>query len=96
LSSDNPKSEDPLKIFSDVVVGLQKSMAIHDRAGREKAIGLAIDEARAGDILLWPEGSRKLSDSRGPYTGFDDRESRAPCVRERGFDEPEMRPGFGT
>jgi UDP-N-acetylmuramoyl-L-alanyl-D-glutamate--2,6-diaminopimelate ligase len=53
LSSDNPRGEDPLKIISDIIVGLQKTAGKYlIEPDREKAIGLAMDEARAGDIVL--------------------------------------------
>src|SRR6202043_165465 len=52
-TNDNPRQEDPLKIISDIVVGLQKSSGKYlIEPDREKAIGLACDEARAGDIVL--------------------------------------------
>ena len=38
LSSDNPRTEDPLKIISDIIVGLQKtSRKIFDRTGPRKS-----------------------------------------------------------
>src|SRR5205814_1792081 len=53
LTNDNPREEDPLKIISDIVVGLQKSNGKYSiEPDREKAIGLALDEARAGDMVL--------------------------------------------
>ena len=53
LTSDNPRSEDPLRIINDVVVGLQKVNAKYRiEPDRETALGMAIDEARAGDIVL--------------------------------------------
>src|SRR6202040_687343 len=53
LSWDKPKSEDPRKIISDIVVGLQKTHGKYMvEPQREKPIGVAIDEARGGDILL--------------------------------------------
>src|SRR5262249_46908701 len=53
LTNDNPRQEDPLKIISDVVVGLQKSNGKYlIEPDREKAITMAIDEAREGDIVL--------------------------------------------
>ena len=68
LTSDNPRQEDPLKIISDIVVGLQKSGGKYlIEPDREKAIRLAIEEARAGDIVLaGRKGPRGLSDFRGP------------------------------
>ena len=98
LSSDNPRSEDPLKIISDIVVGLQKT---HGKfiiePDREKAIGLAIDEARAGDILLLAgKGHENYQILADRTLEFDDREVVRRALRERGFDEPESGPGFGT
>ena len=53
LSNDNPRTEDPLKIISDIIVGLQKTAGKYlIEPDREKAIGMAMDEARAGDIVL--------------------------------------------
>jgi UDP-N-acetylmuramoyl-L-alanyl-D-glutamate--2,6-diaminopimelate ligase len=98
LSSDNPKSEDPLKIISDIVVGIQKTNGKYMiEPDREKAIGAAIDEARAGDILLLAgkghENYQILADRR---IEFDDREVAQRALRERGYDRPKSGPGFGT
>ena len=53
LTSDNPRSEDPLRIINDVVVGLQKVNAKYRvEPDREKALEIAMEEAQAGDIVL--------------------------------------------
>ncbi len=68
LTSDNPRSEDPLAIMNDAVVGLQKSglqRSDSQKPGtlksggkyviepdRRKAIALAIGEAAPGDVVL--------------------------------------------
>jgi UDP-N-acetylmuramoyl-L-alanyl-D-glutamate--2,6-diaminopimelate ligase len=53
LTSDNPRSEDPLAIINDAVVGLQKTGVKYSvEPDRRKAIALAIGEARPGDIVL--------------------------------------------
>ena len=98
LSSDNPKSEDPLKIISDIVVGLQKTHGKYMiEPNREKAIGLAIDEARAGDILLLAgKGHENYQILADRTLEFDDREVARSALRDRGFDKPEEGPGFGT
>ncbi len=98
LSSDNPKSEDPLKIISDIVVGLQKTHGKYMiEPDREKAIGLAIDEARAGDILLLAgKGHENYQILEDRTLEFDDREVARRALRERGYDRPESGPGFGT
>jgi UDP-N-acetylmuramoyl-L-alanyl-D-glutamate--2,6-diaminopimelate ligase len=98
LSTDNPKSEDPLKIISDIVVGLQKTHGKYMiEPDREKAIGLAIDEARAGDILLLAgKGHENYQILADRTLEFDDREVARKALRDRGFDGPESGPGFGT
>jgi UDP-N-acetylmuramoyl-L-alanyl-D-glutamate--2,6-diaminopimelate ligase len=86
LSSDNPRSEDPLKIISDIIVGLQKTAGKYlIEPEREKAIGLAMDEARAGDIvLLAGKGHENYQILAGGTMHFDDREMARAALRERG------------
>jgi UDP-N-acetylmuramoyl-L-alanyl-D-glutamate--2,6-diaminopimelate ligase len=103
LTNDNPRQEDPLKIISDVVVGLQKSSGKYlIEPDREKAIGMAIDEAHEGDIVLLAgkghEDYQALADTTLPW---DDREQARRALRERGFGEApsaDAGPGevFGT
>jgi UDP-N-acetylmuramoyl-L-alanyl-D-glutamate--2,6-diaminopimelate ligase len=90
LTNDNPRQEDPLKIISDIVVGLQKSNGKYlIEPDREKAIGLAVDEARAGDIVLLAgkghEDYQVLADKTLPW---DDRSIAEQELRKRGFDSP--------
>jgi UDP-N-acetylmuramoyl-L-alanyl-D-glutamate--2,6-diaminopimelate ligase len=107
LSSDNPRSEDPLKIISDIIVGLQKTAGKYlIEPDREKAIGLAMDEARAGDIvLLAGKGHENYQILADRTLEFDDREVARRALRERGFEGPRGGPsergpqngsGFGT
>jgi len=88
LSSDNPRSEDPLKIISDIIVGLQKTAGKYlIEPDREKAIGMAMDEARAGDIvLLAGKGHENYQILADRTFEFDDREVARRALRERGFD----------
>jgi UDP-N-acetylmuramoyl-L-alanyl-D-glutamate--2,6-diaminopimelate ligase len=89
LSSDNPRSEDPLKIISDVIVGLQKTAGKYlIEPDREKAIGLAMDEARAGDIvLLAGKGHENYQILADRTFEFDDRIEARRALRQRGFSE---------
>lgn len=107
LSSDNPRSEDPLKIISDIIVGLQKTAGKYlIEPDREKAIGLAMDEARAGDIvLLAGKGHENYQILADQTLEFDDREEARKALRERGYSEaqaeiaggkPKNGSGFGT
>ncbi|MFI5058083.1 MAG: UDP-N-acetylmuramoyl-L-alanyl-D-glutamate--2,6-diaminopimelate ligase [Candidatus Acidiferrales bacterium] len=87
LSSDNPRAEDPLKIISDIIVGLQKTGGKYlIEPDREKAVALAMDEARAGDmVLLAGKGHENYQMLAGGTVEFDDREVARRALRERGF-----------
>jgi UDP-N-acetylmuramoyl-L-alanyl-D-glutamate--2,6-diaminopimelate ligase len=99
LTSDNPRQEDPLKIISDIVVGMQKSsgkyMIEPDRA---KAIRLAIEEARSGDIvLLAGKGHEDYQIFADHTIHLDDREEARKALGDRGYTEPlGVGAGFGT
>jgi UDP-N-acetylmuramoyl-L-alanyl-D-glutamate--2,6-diaminopimelate ligase len=107
LSSDNPRDEDPLKIISDIIVGLQKTAGKYlIEPDREKAIGVAMDEARAGDIvLLAGKGHENYQILAERTLEFDDRDMARRALRERGYvetqaegstREPKDGTGFGT
>ena len=91
LSNDNPRTEDPLKIISDIVVGLQKAAGKYlIETDREKAIGLAMDEARAGDIvLLAGKGHENYQILADRTLEFDDREMARRALKDRGFEKPQ-------
>jgi UDP-N-acetylmuramoyl-L-alanyl-D-glutamate--2,6-diaminopimelate ligase len=74
LTSDNPRSEDPLAIMNDAVVGLQRSGAKYVmEPERRTAIALALGEARPGDIVLIAgKGHEKVQVSREGSLPFDD------------------------
>ncbi|NKB81915.1 MAG: UDP-N-acetylmuramoyl-L-alanyl-D-glutamate--2,6-diaminopimelate ligase [Nitrospirales bacterium] len=79
LTSDNPRSEDPLEILRDIEQGVL-SLASHERAhyqiisDRRKAIHAAMKEAKSGDMVLIAgkghEDYQWLGDQR---IHFDDR-----------------------
>lgn len=87
LTSDNPRSEDPLAIINDAVVGLQRSGARYKtEPDRRAAIAIAISEARSGDIVLIAgKGHEKVQISRTGAVPFDDREVAAEVLRELGY-----------
>jgi UDP-N-acetylmuramoyl-L-alanyl-D-glutamate--2,6-diaminopimelate ligase len=98
LSSDNPRSEDPLKIISDIIVGLQKTAGKYlIEPDREKAIGMAMEEARSGDIvLLAGKGHENYQILADRTFEFDDREMARRALRERGFAGPLNEQGNGA
>jgi UDP-N-acetylmuramoyl-L-alanyl-D-glutamate--2,6-diaminopimelate ligase len=93
LTSDNPRSEDPLLIINDISVGLQKANANYRvEPDREKALGIAIEEARAGDIvLLAGKGHETYQVLRDGAIDFDDREKARAILRRKGFTKPKPR-----
>lgn len=74
LTSDNPRSEDPLAIINDARVGLQRSGAKYTtEPDRRSAIAVAVREAGPGDIVLIAgKGHEKVQTSRGGTIPFDD------------------------
>jgi UDP-N-acetylmuramoyl-L-alanyl-D-glutamate--2,6-diaminopimelate ligase len=97
LSSDNPKMEDPLKIISDIIVGLQKTSGKYlIEPDREKAIGVAMDEARTGDIILLAgKGHENYQILADRTLEFDDRDVARRALRERGYSETPGEAGTG-
>ncbi|MCH8267578.1 MAG: UDP-N-acetylmuramoyl-L-alanyl-D-glutamate--2,6-diaminopimelate ligase [Acidobacteria bacterium] len=87
LTSDNPRSEDPIRILNDVIVGLQKVKTNYTvEPDRAQAIELALREARAGDTVLLAgkghETCQIIQDQRLP---FDDREVARRVLLGLGF-----------
>jgi UDP-N-acetylmuramoyl-L-alanyl-D-glutamate--2,6-diaminopimelate ligase len=88
LTSDNPRSEDPLAIMNDAMVGLQRGGAKYSmEVDRRKAIASAIQEADAGDIVLIAgKGHEKVQVTREGSIPFDDVEVAREILREAGYD----------
>jgi len=89
LTSDNPRSEDPLAIINDALVGLQKTGVKYCvEPDRRKAIALAISEARPGDIvLLAGKGHEKVQVTREGARPFDDVEVAREAMGAAGFEK---------
>jgi UDP-N-acetylmuramoyl-L-alanyl-D-glutamate--2,6-diaminopimelate ligase len=87
LTSDNPRQEDPLKIISDIVVGMQRSGGRYlIEPDRAKAIHRGIAEARAGDIvLLAGKGHEDYQIFADHTIHFDDREVAAEALSDQGY-----------
>jgi UDP-N-acetylmuramoyl-L-alanyl-D-glutamate--2,6-diaminopimelate ligase len=87
LTSDNPRSEDPLAIINDAMVGLQRSCAKYKvEPDRKTAIALAISEAGPGDIVLIAgKGHEKVQITREGSIPFDDVEVAHQVLRDAGY-----------
>ena len=87
LTSDNPRSEDPLDIMNDVLVGIRrKDTPCLVEPDRATAIRRAIEEARPGDILILAgKGHETYQVLKDRVIHFDDREVARDMLRELGY-----------
>jgi UDP-N-acetylmuramoyl-L-alanyl-D-glutamate--2,6-diaminopimelate ligase len=88
LTSDNPRSEDPLAIINDAIVGLQRSGAKYKiEPDRRAAIHLAVNEARPSDIVLVAgKGHEQIQITHAGTGPFDDRLVVAEALRALGYE----------
>jgi UDP-N-acetylmuramoyl-L-alanyl-D-glutamate--2,6-diaminopimelate ligase len=87
LTSDNPRSEDPLTIISDALVGLQRSQTPYLlEPERRKAIAAALGEARPGDIVLIAgKGHEKVQVMKEGPVPFDDVQVAREALESMGY-----------
>ncbi len=87
LTSDNPRSEDPLSIINDALVGLRRYDTPHTtEPDRERAIRKAIGEAGPGDVvILAGKGHETYQILRDGPIPFDDREVARRVLRSLGY-----------
>jgi len=90
LTSDNPRSENPLDIMNDALPGLQRSGVRYTlEPDRQKAIALAIGEAQPGDIVLIAgKGHEKVQVTSTGAVPFDDIEVAQNALRSAGYGAP--------
>ncbi len=100
LTSDNPRSEDPQAILNDVLPGLTATGAQSVvEPDRRKAIGIAIANAQAGDmVILAGKGHEKTQTTRDGVHPFDDVKVALHALREAGYASPVLagHPGSGS
>ncbi len=91
LTSDNPRSEDPLAIMNDSIPGLQRTGVKYAlEPDRRKAIALALDQANTGDIVLIAgKGHEKTQTTRDGVFPFDDFEVAREELRRLGYNRNE-------
>jgi UDP-N-acetylmuramoyl-L-alanyl-D-glutamate--2,6-diaminopimelate ligase len=90
LTSDNPRSENPLDIMNDALPGVQRSGTRYTlQPDRRKAIALAINEAQGGDIVLIAgKGHEKVQIGARGSVPFDDVEVARQALQEAGYSTP--------
>jgi UDP-N-acetylmuramoyl-L-alanyl-D-glutamate--2,6-diaminopimelate ligase len=92
VTSDNPRSEDPLSIINDAMVGVRRTdTRFVVEPDREKAIRRAIEEAAPGDVvLLAGKGHETYQVLKDKVIEFDDRVVARRILRSFGY-----QPGAG-
>jgi UDP-N-acetylmuramoyl-L-alanyl-D-glutamate--2,6-diaminopimelate ligase len=79
LTSDNPRSEDPLAILAEMVAGAPGARIEPDRRA---AIAAAVAEARPGDaVVVAGKGHETGQEAHGVVAPFDDRDELRRAVR---------------
>ncbi|MGH9067851.1 MAG: UDP-N-acetylmuramoyl-L-alanyl-D-glutamate--2,6-diaminopimelate ligase, partial [Acidimicrobiales bacterium] len=84
LTSDNPRSEDPLAIIAEVRAGVSRPEALVVEPDRAAAIALAIAEARAGDVVVVAgKGHESGQETAAGTLPFRDQEVAAAAIEAR-------------
>ena len=98
LTSDNPRSEDPMAIINDALPGLEQTKTRFTvEPDRSKAIALAVQEAAPGDIVLIAgKGHEKVQITREGRHPFDDVEVAVAALHAAGYHKQEAAPAGGT
>jgi UDP-N-acetylmuramoyl-L-alanyl-D-glutamate--2,6-diaminopimelate ligase len=82
VTSDNPRSEEPLAIIQDVLQGAGLDVEIDP--DRRSAIGRAFALADAGDVVVIAgKGHEQGQEVEGVVTPFDDRDVARDLLRQR-------------
>ncbi len=86
-TSDNPRSEDPAAILSEIEPGLQSTgVPYRVEVDRAAAIRLALEAAQPGDVVLIAgKGHEKEQILAGRTVPFDDAEIALSILRELGY-----------
>ena len=86
ITSDNPRTEDPIKIIKDMETGVPEGQKRNtfSIADRREAIRAACHLAQSGDIVLVAgKGHEKYQEINGERHDFDDREILTKALDER-------------
>ncbi len=87
LTSDNPRTEDPLNIMNDILVGLRRvDTPFVTEPDRARAIQKALQEAGKGDMVLIAGKGHEAYQTIGRTSHpFDDRQVAREVLRELGY-----------
>lgn len=87
VTSDNPRTEQPVQILQDILPGVEKHMSAeqyHVEVDRRKAINFAVQMAESGDVvLLAGKGHENYQDVNGKKHHFDDYEIAQEAIEAK-------------
>jgi UDP-N-acetylmuramoyl-L-alanyl-D-glutamate--2,6-diaminopimelate ligase len=82
LTSDNPRSEDPLAIIEAIRAGVSTATDVTVEPDRAAAIGIALEAARPGDVVVIAgKGHEAMQVVGDRLLAFDDREVARDALR---------------
>jgi UDP-N-acetylmuramoyl-L-alanyl-D-glutamate--2,6-diaminopimelate ligase len=80
LTTDNPRSEDPLAIIDEVLRGANGELEVEP--DRREAITRALEAAQEGDVVLIAgRGAEPVQEVAGKRLPFDDRDVAREALR---------------
>jgi UDP-N-acetylmuramoyl-L-alanyl-D-glutamate--2,6-diaminopimelate ligase len=92
LTSDNPRSEDPVAILDQVRAGVARPEVLVVEPDRRAAIALALSRAEPDDVVVLAGKGHETTQTIGDATlPFDDRQVAAQLLAESGAAGPEAR-----
>jgi UDP-N-acetylmuramoyl-L-alanyl-D-glutamate--2,6-diaminopimelate ligase len=85
VTSDNPRSEDPMAIIREILPGIEAAAPqppVHVVADRAEAIRRSVADARPGDVVVIAgKGHETGQEAGGIVTPFDDRQVASAALR---------------
>ena len=98
LTSDNPRSEDPMAIINDALPSLERTKTPFTvEPDRARAIALAVQKASPGDIVLIAgKGHEKTQTTREGAHPFDDVEVARAALHAAGYHKQQSAPVGGA
>ena len=83
VTSDNPRSEDPKQIISDILSGIKNTSNILVELDRRNAINLAVKKARKNDVIVIAgKGHEDYQIFKDKTIHFDDREEIKKAIEQ--------------
>ncbi|WP_052691979.1 UDP-N-acetylmuramoyl-L-alanyl-D-glutamate--2,6-diaminopimelate ligase [Teredinibacter purpureus] len=84
VTSDNPRNENPMDIIGDIVADVATADNMYIEVDREKAIGLAVSNAKDGDlILIAGKGHETYQILKGETVSFSDYDTAVTALDNR-------------